>query len=198
MAILDYESEYRKENFTKYGRYVIDVIDRYLREGKEPDIHMLVMYTADIERAETVMKRTALSVETETAYLVGVPSEEWMDEARNCIATGKITDEVLMHLVLLRLTFKGEKKKQAAIKECVHLARQIPDKGQETFVLAGILSFTDKVINEETRPYIKKVIGMTQVGKMLSRGDSLEDVAEILELPEETVKAWMKKAYTMV
>lgn len=46
MAILDYESEYRKENFTKYGRYVIDVIDRYLREGKEPDIHMLVMYTA--------------------------------------------------------------------------------------------------------------------------------------------------------
>lgn len=64
-------------------------------------------------------------------------------------------------------------------------------------MLAGILSFTDKVINEGTRQYIK-VIGMTQVGKMLSRGDSLEDVAEILELPEETVKAWMEKAYTMV
>ena len=40
----------------------------------------------------------------------------------------------------------------------------LPDKGQETFVLAGILSFTDKVINEETRQYIKEGIGMTQVG----------------------------------
>ena len=33
--------------------------------------------------------------------------------------------------------------------------------------MAGILSFTDKVINEETREYIKEVLGMTQVGKML-------------------------------
>jgi uncharacterized protein YaiI (UPF0178 family) len=33
--------------------------------------------------------------------------------------------------------------------------------------LAGILSFTDKVITDETRQYIKEVIGMTQVGKML-------------------------------
>ncbi len=219
VAILDYESEYRKENFTKYGRYVIDVIDRYQREGKEPDIHMLVLYTADIERAKTVMSRTALTIKTETAYLVGVPSEEWMDEVKNCIATGKVTDEVLMRLVLLPLTYKGAEKKQTVIKECVHLARQIPDKGQETFVLAGILSFTDKVINEETRQYIKEVIGMTQVGKMLmdegmrkgdverakrtalkmlSRGDSLEEIAEVLELSIDTIKAWEEEACALV
>lgn len=219
VAILDYESEYKKENFTKYGRYVIDVIDRYLREGREPDIHMLVLYTADIERAQTSMRRTALSVETETAYLVGAPSEEWMEEAGKCIAAGDVPDEVLMHLVLLPLTYKGEEKKQTAIKKCVELARQIADKGQETFVLAGILSFTDKVINEETRQYIKEVIGMTQVGKMLmdegmqkgiqkgdmerakrtalkmlKRGDSLKNVAEILELPTDTIRAWEEEA----
>ena len=34
VAILDYESVYKKENFTKYGRYIMDVIDRYLREEK--------------------------------------------------------------------------------------------------------------------------------------------------------------------
>ncbi len=34
-------------------------------------------------------------------------------------------------------------------------------------VLAGILTFTDKIINKETRQYIKEALGMTQVGKML-------------------------------
>ena len=59
VAILDYESEYKKSNFIKYGRYIMDVADRYLREGKEPDIHMAVLYTADIEKAGTVFSRTA-------------------------------------------------------------------------------------------------------------------------------------------
>ena len=43
IAILDYESAYKKSNFTKYGRYIMDVIDRYLKEGKEPDIHMMAL-----------------------------------------------------------------------------------------------------------------------------------------------------------
>ena len=124
-----------------------------------------------------------------------------------------------MHLVLLPLTYKGEERKQEAIKECVHLARQIPDKGQETFVLAGILTFTDKVINEKTRQYIKEVLGMTQVGKMLmdegrqegrqeeakknarnmlKRGDSPEEIAEILEIPVETIQSWNLEACTVV
>lgn len=139
-------------------------------------------------------------------------------------------DEVLLHLVLLPLTYKGEEKKQKAIRECVDLARQIPDKEQETFVLAGILTFTDKIISEETKQYIKEVLGMTQVGKMLidegmqrgiqkglqkglqqgdlerakktalnmlKRGDALMDVAEILELPADTIKAWEEEACTM-
>lgn len=72
-----------------------------------------------------------------------------------------------MHLVLLPLTYKGEEEKQTAIRESVELARQIPDKNVETFILSGILTFTDKVINEKTRNHIKEVLSMTQVGKML-------------------------------
>ncbi len=215
VAVLDYESEYKKSNFTKYGRYIMDVADRYLKEGKEPDIHMMVLYTADIERAETSFSRTACRIETEASYLVKAPSEEWLEDVKAGIAGQNIQDEVLMHLVLLPLTYKGDEKKQEAIRECVHLARQIPDKGQETFVLAGILTFTDKVINEKTRQYIKEVLGMTQVGKMLmdeadtkrakrtarnmlKRGDSLEEIAEVLELPVETIQSWNLEACTVV
>ncbi len=215
IAILDYESEYKKENFAKYGRYTMDVFERYLREGKEPDIHMMVLYTADIEKSETVLRRTAFTIEAEVSYLVEVPSEEWLADAKRKIDENTITDEVLMHLVILPLTYKGEEKKQQAIKECVNLAKQILDKEQETFVLAGILAFTDKVINEKTKNYIKEVLGMTQVGKMLidegrqeiakktarnmlKRGDSLEEIAEVLELPVETIKAWEQESCAVV
>ena len=110
-----------------------------------------------------------------------------------------------------------EKKcgKQESIRECVGLARQIQDKEKEAFALAGLLSFTDKIIDEETRKQIKEVLGMTQVGKMLmdegrqeearknarnllKRGDSAEDVAEVLELPVETVRAWEKEFFALV
>ena len=133
--------------------------------------------------------------------------------------------------MILPLTYKGKEAKQEAIKECVDLARRIPDKSRESFALAGILSFTDKVISDETRQYVKEVIGMTQVGKMLmdegrregrqegrvegrlegrqetarktarnmlKRGDSPEAIAEVLELPVETIKAWEQEARTVV
>ncbi|MCI8888195.1 MAG: hypothetical protein HFG70_08930 [Hungatella sp.] len=223
VAILDYESEYREANFTKYGHYIIDVINRYLKEGKEPDIHMMVLYTADIEKSKTTLTRTACSIQVEASYLLGVPSEEWLKQIRRSVEENVITDEVLMHLVILPLTYKGKEKKQKAIREGVELARRIPDKGQETFALAGILSFTDKVISEETRQYIKEVVGMTQVGKMLmdegrqegrregrqeavkktainmlKRGDSPESIAEVLELPVETIKGWEQEACVVV
>ncbi|WP_251491839.1 hypothetical protein [Otoolea muris] len=138
-----------------------------------------------------------------------------MEDARKRIEEGNITDEMLMHLVILPLTYKGEEKKQKAIKDCVDLAKQIPDKEQETFVLAGILAFTDKIISDETKQYIKEVLGMTQVGKMLmdearqetkkktarnmlKRGDSLEEIAEVLELSVETIKVWEQEACAVV
>lgn len=74
VAILDYESVFKKENFIKYGRYIMDVSERYLREGKDPDIHMIVLYTADIENVEAAFVKTACRIKAEAAYLVGVPS----------------------------------------------------------------------------------------------------------------------------
>lgn len=71
-AIFDYESEYREWNFTKYGRCIMDVIDRYLKEGKSPDIYMMVLYTADVEKAAQSMERTACTIRTETVFLTGI------------------------------------------------------------------------------------------------------------------------------
>ena len=167
VAILDYESQFKETNFTKYGYYIMNVINRYLNEGKTPDIHMMVLYTADIETAKTILERTACRIKIEAAYLTGTPSEQWLEEIKGSLANQIISDKTLMRLILLPLTYKDEEKKQETIKLCVNLARKIPDKEQETFALAGILTFTDKIISNSTKKYIEEVLGMTQVGQML-------------------------------
>lgn len=167
VAILDYESQFKETNFTKYGYYIMNVINRYLNEGKTPDIHMMVLYTADIETAKTTLERTACRIKIEAAYLTGTPSELWLEEIKKSLANQIISDITLMRLILLPLTYKDEEKKQETIKLCVNLARKIPDKEQETFALAGILTFTDKIISESMRKHIEEVLSMTQVGQML-------------------------------
>ena len=167
VAILDYESQFKETNFTKYGYYIMNVINRYLNEGKTPDIHMMVLYTADIETAKTILERTACRIKIEAAYLTGTPSEQWLEEIKGSLANQIISDKTLMRLILLPLTYKDEEKKQETIKLCVNLAQKIPDKEQETFALAGILAFTDKIISNSTKKYIEEVLGMTQVGQML-------------------------------
>ena len=227
VAILDYESQFKETNFTKYGYYIMNVINRYLNEGKTPDIHMMVLYTADIETAKTTLERTACRIKIEAAYLTGTPSEQWLEEIKESLANQIISDKTLMQLILLPLTYKDEKKKQETIKLCVNLARKIPDKEQETFALAGILTFTDKIISESMRKHIEEVLSMTQVGqmlmdrgrkegwkegeksgqqkgdykrakktalKLLKRGDSLDDISEILEVSTDVIKLWEQES----
>ncbi len=198
---------------------MLHVADRYLKEGAEPDIHVMVLYTADIERASADFHRTALEMHVEPAYFVGVDSDAWMREVREGIENREISEELLMHLVLLPLTYKGDAEKQTAIKACVDLACQMEDKENETFALAGILTLTDKVINKENRERIREVLGMTQVGmmifqdgwekgkedsnreasiKMLKKGFDYETIAEIQDISVEQVKAWEQEACAAV
>ena len=63
-----------------------------------------------------------------------------------------------------------------------------------------------KIINDEIKCYIKEML-MDEVDtkyikrtarNMLKRGESPEDIVEVLEVSTETVKAWEKEFYTVV
>lgn len=72
-----------------------------------------------------------------------------------------------MQLMVLPLTVKGKEGKQEIIVRSVELAKQIADRRQTVQVLAGILTFSDEVIDEAYRERIKEEMQMTQVGQMI-------------------------------
>ncbi len=170
IAIIDYESEYKTENKIKYISYITRVLERYRREGNHNiQIRMIVIYTADVSRAETeeVYDTGAFSLNIEAAFLSELNSEEIKKRLAEKIYNNEtLTDEELMEFVILPLTYKTMEEKRKAINYSIDLAKQVTDKEKMVFLLSGTLVFTDKVIDRNTSNYVREWIRMTQVGRL--------------------------------
>ena len=151
LAIIDYESSFSRENFVKYLNYIARVIRRFAirRELKDlKQLKMVVIYTADVERAEERYDLGGLILVVESAYLIHLDGSQIYDRLKNKIDVGeKLTEEELMELMILPLTVKGKKRKQETIEKAVNLGKRLPDREGQLKVIAGILTFTDKVID---------------------------------------------------
>lgn len=170
-AIIDYESKFTKENFVKYLNYAARVIKRYADQNQLEDlksIKVLVIYTADVEWAKEVYDFGDLVLRVEASYLVKQDSDGIYEALNHKIHAGdRLTEEELARLMILPLTVKGKAEKQVYIEKAVELAKRISDRSQSVRVLAGILTFTDKVIDPEYAKKVKEEWQMTQIGKLI-------------------------------
>ncbi len=171
VAIIDYESEYSQDNFVKYLNYAARVVKRYAVQKRLPQLkklRIIVIYTADVENASKEYDLEGILVRVEPAFLVKLDTERIKEMLKEKLSRKESLDmEEQMQLMVLPLTVKGTRNKQQMILETVELARQIRDQQQRTQVLAGILTFTDKIIDENYRNRVKEEWEMTQIGKMI-------------------------------
>ena len=171
LAIIDYESSFSRENFVKYLNYIARVIRRFAvrRELKDlKQLKMVVIYTADVERAEERYDLGGLILVVESAYLIHLDGSQIYDRLKHKIDAGeKLAEEELMELMILPLTVKGKKRKQETIEKAVTLGKRLPDREGQLKVIAGILTFTDKVIDRAYAKKLEEEMQMTLVGQML-------------------------------
>ena len=171
LAIIDYESSFSRENFVKYLNYIARVIRRFAvrRELKDlKQLKMVVIYTADVERAEERYDLGGLILIVESAYLIHLDGSQIYDRLKHKIDAGeKLAEEELMELMILPLTVKGKKLKQETIEKAVTLGKRLPDREGQLKVIAGILTFTDKVIDRAYAKKLEEEMQMTLVGQML-------------------------------
>lgn len=171
LAIIDYESSFSRENFVKYLNYIARVIRRFAIRRELKDLNqlkMVVIYTADVERAEERYDLGGLILVVESAYLIHLDSSQIYDRLKNKIDAGeKLTEEELMELMILPLTVKGKKRKQETIEKAVNLGKRLPDREGQLKVIAGILTFTDKIIDRVYAKKLEEEMQMTLVGQML-------------------------------
>ena len=170
VVIIDYESDYKKQNKHKYIRYINHVAEYYGNEwGKDISIRMIVIYTADVKQEQTsdLFDAGCIKLETESSYLSEVNSEEIAEKlAKKVRDKIPFTEEELMEFIILPLTYKGNDQKNNSIKHVIDMASHISDEETKIFILSGVAVFTDKVIRPEYADKIRRLLGMTKVGQL--------------------------------
>ena len=160
VALVDYESEYKKESKVKYLNYFTGIVNRYERKGRScPDLRMIVVYTGDIRREQVSENYDvgAVTVTIEPAFLSEIDGEGILKHLKKKVEKGEpLDDQEQMELIILPLSYRRQKEKKEKISETVDLAVKLQDREQQLFVLAGILTFTDKIIDEEHAKTIRE------------------------------------------
>ena len=129
----------------------------------------------------------------ETAFLSEINADEIYDRLKSKIKQNQLlTDEELMQLIILPLSYRRREEKQEKVHDIVDLAVKIQDRKQQLFALAGILVFTDKIIDKETANRIRREIGMTQVAQIFEEEKRLA-VAVVEEEKRQALEALEKK-----
>lgn len=193
LALVDYESDYDSGDKVKYLDYISRTVKRYMKKWRIRNesvlkIRMIVIYTADIEPRQTqpVLDVGCLRLQVEEAFLCEMDWEETERElAKKIKEQEPLTAEDQMRFIVLPLTHKGKQEKQECIRRCFNLARKVADVKVQTFILSGMLVFSDKVITKEDSKQIKEWIMLTKVGQLFEE--------EKLEYAEKVAKEAAEK-----
>lgn len=79
-----------------------------------------------------------------------------------------LEDIDLMNLILLPL-MKSKKDKHELIKDTIELAKEVNDEKNQYFIIAGVLTSTDKFIDEEYANMVRSWLKLTKVEKIFEK-----------------------------
>jgi len=187
VAIVDYESKYDQADKVKYLNYLAGIASRYQKEKEEcPRLRMIVIYTGDIRKEQVSIEYDigAIKMNIEPAFLSEMDGGAILQHLKEKVDRNELlTDEELMEMIILPLSYREKQEKEKRIYETVNLAVRMQDRGQQVFALAGILAFTDKIIDRETANKIRRAIEMTQVAMIFEeeKQQALTQAARIFE-----------------
>ncbi|MDE6970601.1 MAG: hypothetical protein K2P69_12725, partial [Eubacterium sp.] len=146
MAIVDYESKYDQADKVKYLNYLAGIASRYQKEKEEcPRLRMIVIYTGDIRKEQVSIEYDigAIKMNIEPAFLSEMDGGAILQHLKEKVDRNELlTDEELMEMIILPLSYREKQEKEKRIYETVNLAVRMQDRGQQVFALAGILAFT--------------------------------------------------------
>lgn len=191
IALVDYESVYKRKDKVKYLSYVIRTLKKDdLLEGSEKTIRMIVIYTGDVKKGTTEAKLDTgcLQFTVEEFFLSELDGPEIERTLTKRVRSeGRLTEEEQMQFVILPLIYAGRKEKQECIRRCFELAKEIKSSEMQIFLLSGLLVFTDKVIEQEDSERIRGWIKMTKVGRLVEE-EKLEALRKLEEEKDEEIE----------
>ena len=147
-AVVEYASGCHKTDMVKYTQHLAEIMERYDKEDGMFNLHFIIIYTGDVEKAEHVFDFGCLSLHPEQVFLSRMDGNAELKPIWQKIHSGIVlTDDDLMKLVVLPLSIPGSEGKTQLFDEISSLAGNIPDEEQRAFVLFALTLANDGFIS---------------------------------------------------
>ena len=147
-AVVEYAFGCHKTDMAQYPNYIAKVMEKYDKGDGNFDLHLIIIYTGDVEKAEPVFDFGCLTLHPEQVFLSRMDGNAELESIRQKIHSGIVlTDDELMKLVVLPLSVPGSERKTQLFDEISSLAGNIPDEEQRAFVLSAMTLATDGFIS---------------------------------------------------
>lgn len=181
-AVIDYESTFSEKSKIKYVNHIARIVKKY---GSNIRLRMIVLCTSGIRHINAVLDVGCLRLTVEPGYLSSINAEIILKTVRERIENKeKLSDPEVMQLIILPLTEEKKEKQKVVLEEAVNLAKNIQDEEQQLFVLSGIITFSDKIIEPEFARQVEEWIRMTKVGRLFEE-EKQQAVAAVMDLLEQ-------------
>ncbi|MFD1066474.1 transcriptional regulator [Oceanobacillus locisalsi] len=167
VLMLEYESDNNYvENHLKYIRYVHRISQRYFQKEKQVRrIRIVVVYTSEVTSTKNELSIGDLKINSNPVLLYQFNGDETLENIKNKIRNEQqLTQDDLFKLSILPL-MKSERNRDDVIHDSIETAKEIEDDNQQVQAIAGILTSTDKFIDEEYAKQVKEWLRMTKVGR---------------------------------
>lgn len=154
---------------------------------------MIVLYTSNVEKADTSLDLGCLRFQIEAGYLIHIKTDQVLQSLQEKIYSGEpLTDEEMMRMIILPLTVSETTAQQILLKKTVQLAKDISNEYQQAFALSGIVTFSDKIIDKDYAADIRRWIQMTKVGRIIEM-EKEEAVKKAVQEMKEQLKTEKRK-----
>lgn len=171
ILLLEYESNNRiKENMYKYMDYALRISRKYYEETKEiKEVKVAVIYASNVEKAEDYFNIGSVSVKVKSVFMKNYDGDKLYKEVEEKIKEGKILEDIdLMNLILLPL-MKSTIDRHELIRRTIELAKEVNDEKKQYFIIAGVLTSTDKFIDDDYANTVRSWLKMTKVEKIFEK-----------------------------
>lgn len=186
-GIVDYESNFKESDKIDYLNYLARILKRFQKQGINAPIHMIVLYTCNVKNVNTKMDIGCLQFTIKAGYLRNINTYKVFKKLKRKILLQKfLNNKELMEMIVLPLTRPTVAEQKEWLKKTIELAKQIVDEKQQIFILSGILTFSDKIIEKDYAKEVREWIQMTKVAQIFEQ-EKKEAIAKVLQEKEETI-----------
>jgi hypothetical protein len=118
----------------------------------------------------------SIVIKVKQVFLSQFDGEAMYEDLKRKVAAGEpLTDEDAMRFIILPLTDKNGSPSR--VRETVELAKEVKEERQQLFIIAGLLTATDKFIDREYADKVREWLKMTKVARLYEE-EKLEAVIQ--------------------